>query len=237
MTSDPLYEAIITLKMELMELQQHVQLFTPIDAQIIPLREAFSMKVQQLLDRLDYLKHTYETRLMQLREIMENRPHLRTDYQDLYSFIRRGIMNIRYALEVLTRIYSDVCAHLITIQQRDEQTHNFKLLLDKYLQELTMECRDLSRLTDRQIICLLAREYAFTGMFADEEVFLVSIPVYDLAQPWYWPILSHEIGHMIFYEIRGHFNYARLLRRIANILRRSAVERDRGDRVNVYIAY
>ena len=238
MTSDPLYEAITTLKTELMSLQQNVQSLTSTDAQIALLKRAFLTKIQQQLDDLDYLKEVYETRLAQLREAIENRPYLRTDYQALYNYIRRGVMNIRYALEsVLTHIYGDVCAHLITMQQGDEQTRKFKLFLDRYLGELIIECWSLSRLSDRQIICLLGKEYASTGIFINESVFLISIPVYDLIQPWYWPILSHEIGHMIFYEIRDRFNYTRLLRRIANMLRRSAPERYRGDVINEYIAY
>ena len=236
MSADPLYEAFLTLEAELLRLWQSAQLLTPADIGV-QLRSALISKIQQQLEHLNYLRETYEGRLLPLREAMKSRPRLRSDYQRLYGAIREGIMHIRASLDVLTRIYGDICSHLIILQRGDEQMRKTKLFLDSYLKEIVAECQTLSELACEQVICLLSREYASTGIFIDEGVFLVSMPIYDLTQLWLWPILSHEIGHMVFYEIHDRLDGLRLLRRIARALRSSAVERRRRDTVSEYIAY
>jgi len=185
--NDPLLDGILSLKFEVLELRSHVNKMESLYGKST-LTEVFTSKINDTLEDIEYLERVYQ---------VTTRSSISTQSQ--YKTLEETLTIIKYRRHILAIFLEALNQHLTVVNQVGEK-ETIKII-DNIVNELTSLVS--SHLSNQYKVRLLySSEYKMTYLLADKGIFLVAMPIYDFKLPWYWTLITHEMGHA-FYFLKG----------------------------------
>ncbi|RLG06177.1 MAG: hypothetical protein DRN59_03455 [Thaumarchaeota archaeon] len=154
-----------------------------------------NLKTSELVDRLERRLNEIELDLdlqVRLCKYLPSIKRKKAAYRELYSRILFNLRQHRQFIYLLHIVYE-----LISLREKIRKnitSQRFLDLVDKYI-DLLAEALNMP--TDLLLIVAPQSEYASLPILS-EKVFIVMLPLTNLAKPWKWVLLSHELGHLYF---------------------------------------
>ncbi len=173
---------VLTLIDELKVLKNYLEglHFTPRSSESI-LVDALKLKIDDLLKDADDLL---------------NRPRGSEADQHKLKILKRQ-------RDMLAHIYESVNHHLKLLEASSlEYIFRFKSALFDHAAGLVHPYT--------KVVLLLSSQYKMTDILADKSVYVVAMPIYDIVIPWYWILLSHELGHVFYAQNRTEIEGANI---------------------------
>jgi len=157
------------------------------------------LKTSELVSRLEYVLSEVESDLdlrVRLCKYLPSIKRRRVAYKELYTRILFNLRQHRQSIYLLYMVYE-----LISLREKARENVTYRRFLDladKYVDSLT---EALNMPTDLLIIVAPQSEYASLPILS-KRAFIVMLPPTNLAKPWKWVLLSHELGHLYFQYYR-----------------------------------
>jgi len=157
------------------------------------------LKTSELVSRLERILDEVESDLdlrVRLCKYLPSIKRRRVAYKELYTRILFNLRQHRQSIYLLYMVYE-----LISLREKIRKNVTYRRFLDladKYVGSLT---EALNTPTDLLIIVAPQSEYASLPILS-ERAFIVMLPPTNLAKPWKWVLLSHELGHLYFQYYR-----------------------------------
>lgn len=183
--NDPLFDGIISLKLEFQELKSHIEVLTLRYGRSI-LTDAITSKIDNIIKDVDNLIDSYQN-IMQV-----------TCDQNQYKIFEDRLMLLKGQRDILTVFFEALNQHLNIINQ----INNKEILkcIENFKKDMITLANSHISLTNQEVCLLYSSTYKMTPLLADKGVFIVAMPIYDLRAPWYWTLISHEIGHIFHFQ-------------------------------------
>ncbi|RLF17134.1 MAG: hypothetical protein DRZ82_10135 [Thermoprotei archaeon] len=153
------------------------------------------LKTSELVSRLERILDEVESDLdlrVRLCKYLPSIKRRRVAYKELYTRILFNLRQHRQSIYLLYMVYE-----LISLREKIRKNVTYRRFLDladKYVGSLT---EALNTPTDLLIIVAPQSEYASLPILS-ERAFIVMLPPTNLAKPWKWVLLSHELSHLYF---------------------------------------